>query len=447
MESKLQNKKDRVPAWVVLAWNSRSISVALSVVILMQITYYSTEYLGLSAGVVGTLFMLSKIFDGFTDLVVGFIIDKTNTKLGKARPYELFVIPLWVLIVALYSTPDVGTTGKMVYIFIMYTLINSVCSTFLQASETVYMGRAFDSDQARAKVMSIGGVIVMFLSTVSSILLPQLMVSWGTQPGGWTKISLAYAIPMLAIGLFRFIFIKEKKINTEDEARNKMGFVEGLKILFKNKYIFILSALIFFSFMGTNIGTIVGTYYFTYVYGDLGIMSIMGMAGLVAPLVFLLFPVAARTMGSLRFVQIGLLLAALANAIRFFFPVNIPILMATNIISAVGMSSITMMNHFFILQCVDYGEIKTGKRVEGTPAALSNFANKIGSGIASVSVGGIMALAGYASASAVQPDSAIMSIRLLYSIIPAVIALVMLVVSHFFNVEKILVKLRGENNL
>jgi GPH family glycoside/pentoside/hexuronide:cation symporter len=97
-----------------------------------------------------------------------------------------------------------------------------------------------------------------------------------------------------------------------------------------------------------------------------------------------------------------------------------------------------MMNHFFILQCVDYGERKTGIRVEGIPASFCNFSGKVGNGLASASVGLLMAAGGYVSNAAAQTPGAIMVIRLLYSIIPAAISMVMVIVLQFFDVEKVL---------
>jgi GPH family glycoside/pentoside/hexuronide:cation symporter len=442
--SRSKLSQGHIPAWYVLAWNSRAVSVAISVVVLMQITYYSTEAVGLSAALVGTIFLISKIFDGITDLIVGFIIDRTNTRLGKARPYELFIIPLWLLIVFLFSTPDMGTTGKAIYIFVFYTVINSVCTTFLQSSETVYLGRAVLDDGGRAKILAIGGVIVMLISAVSSMILPQLMNSWGALPGGWTKIALVYAVPMLVIGLLRFIFIKEKTINNKDEKSNSLGFVEGLKLLSRNKYIFILTALILLSFLATNTLGITGTYYFRFIMGDLGLLSLVGMMGLLGPFLFLLFPLALRKIGSIGFVRIGFTVAAVVCAVRFFFYDNLPVLVISSFLSGVGLTSITMINHFFILQCIEYGELKTGKRVEGTPAALTNFANKIGSAIASAGTGFIMAANGYVSSAPTQPDSALMSIRLLYSLVPAALSVIMIIILRFFDVEKTLQSMKKE---
>ena len=103
-------KKNR---WYPFAWSTRGFALGVNSLLLMQVTFYATEYAGLSAGLVGTLLLISKLFDGLTDLVAGFIIDKPNTRWGKARPYELFLIPTWILTVMLFSTPSTwGTAGK-----------------------------------------------------------------------------------------------------------------------------------------------------------------------------------------------------------------------------------------------------------------------------------------------------------------------------------------------
>lgn len=431
-----QEVSKKMPLWYTPAWASRSISVAISVILMMQVTYYSTEVLGLGSGVVGVILLVSKLFDGITDLLVGFAIDRTDTKLGKARPYELFIIPLWILIILLFSTPNFGETGKIIYVFIMYTLIFSVCSTFLMASETVYLGRAVQDGTTRGKLLSISGVLTMLFSAAVSIMLPSLMATLGTQPGGWTKISLILGIPMMLMGIIRFVTIKEKRTIDTETKEEKISIKKGISILKQNKYIFILSLIILGANLVQNIVSVAGTYYFTYVIGNLSLLGVVGLVGLAAPFVLLLFPVAIRTIGAVGFVRIGLILATIANILRFIFPTNLPVVYLTVMISGIGASTITMMNSYFILQCIDYGEQKTGIRVEGLPTSVTNFAAKIGQGIAAVSVGFVMALGGYIGSQAEQSASAIFSIRSLYSLIPAVICMLMLIALHFYDIEK-----------
>ena len=102
------------------AWCARGVALAVNTILLMQITYFGTDFVGLSPALIGTLLLVSKFSDGFTDLFAGFIIDKTKSKLGKARPYELFLIPVWLFTVLLFSVPNFGTTGKAIYIYSAY---------------------------------------------------------------------------------------------------------------------------------------------------------------------------------------------------------------------------------------------------------------------------------------------------------------------------------------
>ena len=220
----------------------------------------------------------------------------------------------------------------------------------------------------------------------------------------------------------------------------------GIKMLTQNKYVFILSIIIMLANLVQNIVSITGTYYFTYVMGNLGLLSLVGLLGLAAPFVLLLFPVAMRTIGAVGFVRIGLLLAAIANIVRFVFPTSLPVVLVTVMISGIGASTITMMNSFFILQCIDYGEYKLGKRVEGLPTAVNNFTAKVGSGIASVGVGFVMMATGYIQSNPQQTDGALLAIRSLYSLIPAVLCIIMLIVLYFYDIEKVLPGLKETHN-
>ena len=190
-----------LPKWFSLAWTSRGTAVTLNVLLIGYATYYATDILGLSPGLMGILILASKLFDGVTDLVVGFIVDKTHTKLGKARPYELFVIAMWFFTVLMYATPDWGSTGQAVWVFATYSIINAVCNTFLGGIDAVYMGRAIRNEGNRIKVMSFSGAIGMIAAIVFSILFPQVLGTLGTTKEGWLQIAVSFAIPLTIIGL------------------------------------------------------------------------------------------------------------------------------------------------------------------------------------------------------------------------------------------------------
>ena len=428
------------------AWSTRGFALGVNTMLLMQITYYATESAGLPAALVGVLLLASRIFDGVTDLIAGFIIDKTHTKWGKARPYELFLIPTWILTVLLFSTPDIGLTGKAIYFFVLYTLINAVCVTFLSSSEAVYLARSTDDESLRGKALAIAGVMSTLFPTIVSIILPILMATWGTQPGGWTKIMLVFGIPFTIVGLGRFFFIKEMDVNIETASKEEnLSLKETIRSLAKNKYIFILSAAVLLCSIINNLNFSIGSYYFQYIVGDLSKMSMVSMLGLLSPFVLLLFPVAIRKIGGLNFVKIGLITAIIGCVIKYFAGDNMTLIMIGSIISMLpGPATLMMIGSVFVIQCMDYGEWKTGKRVEGPVNSVYGFSTKVGGGLASGLLGMIMGLSGFVGGAAEQVPSAITVIRFGYSLIPAILCIIMLLILHFYDLEKNREKIKEE---
>ena len=439
MNEKALKRKKRIYPW---AWSTRGFGLAVNSILLMQVTFYATEYAGLPAGLTGTLLLVSKIFDGITDLVAGFIIDKTKTKWGKARPYELFLIPTWILTVLLFSTPDIGIVGKSIYFFVVYLLINAVCVTFLSSSEAVYLARSTKDETLRAKALSLGGVLSTLFPTAASIILPILMETWGPQPGGWTKIILVFGIPFCFIGLFRFFFVKElddSEISAVENANvaEKISFKDSLKSISKNVPLFILSAAALLCSVNNGINSAVGSYYFQYIVGDLSAMGMVSMLALLTPFVLMLFPLAVRKIGGMNFVRIGLVTAIIGNVIKYFAGADMTLIMVGSLIAAIpGASTLMMIGSIFVIQCMDHGEKQTGIRVEGMVNSVYGFATKVGSGLASGLLGLIMSASGFVGGAEVQTTSALATIRWGYSLIPALICAAMLVILHFYTLEK-----------
>lgn len=139
----------------MLLWSGNGASAAVQVVMIGYLTIYCTNTLGLSAALVGTLLMISKIFDGITDLIAGFIVDKTNTKIGRGRPYDLCIIGLWLTTWLIFSVPaSLSVAAKCAWIFICYALCQSIFKTFMNAAATPYIVRAFNNEQKYVKLSS-----------------------------------------------------------------------------------------------------------------------------------------------------------------------------------------------------------------------------------------------------------------------------------------------------
>ena len=102
--------------------------------------------------------------------------------------------------------------------FAIYSFINCICVTLLNASEAVYLVRAFKYEDDRTKLLSVNGLLVMLFCTAAGMVFPILMGTLGTTKGGWTTMTLIMAIPMMLIGMGRFLLVKEKVDTTAGAA-------------------------------------------------------------------------------------------------------------------------------------------------------------------------------------------------------------------------------------
>ena len=132
-------EKNKITGFQKVAWNLASLtSNGFWGILGGYLTYYLTQSVLLSTASVGGILMASKIFDGFTDLIAGYIIEKTDSKWGKGRPYSLFASVAWIFIIMIFAVPSFfSTTAKLVYVFVCYTLINSVSLSFFKCSDQV----------------------------------------------------------------------------------------------------------------------------------------------------------------------------------------------------------------------------------------------------------------------------------------------------------------------
>ncbi|MBP3216923.1 MAG: MFS transporter [Lachnospiraceae bacterium] len=432
--------RERMPLWYGAAWSTRGISAAINVVLCMNIAFYCTDIVGLSAAVVGTLFLVSKIVDAFTDLGFGFLLDKTHTKWGKARPYEVFIIFEWIFTVLMFNIPNVSTTVQYIWLFIMYTMVNAVCATALGGIDSVYMARAFTTEGNRIKAMSINGFIVMFCSIVFNIVFPSWLAGKGTTQAGWTALVISLAVVMSVIGILRFVFCKEIVEDDAEQggkgATNDLSLKESLGLVAKNKYLFIVVGLMFLTFIVNNMQTAT-TYYFKYIYGDLAAQGTAAITSMVVVPALVVFPALSRKFGTTKILQACCLIGVIGLVIRTIGGPNMSTIILGGLLFGIGTLPISMMINTYLIDCMDYGEWKTGVRIEGLVASIANFASKVGQGVAVGLVGVVMGIAGYDGMAAVQSASANNAIVFLYNLLPIAIFVLMFILSLMYKVDSI----------
>lgn len=249
--------------------------------------YYYTNVAHVSALSIGTIMLLSRIIDGFTDIIMGIIVDKTKSKHGKARPWLLrMAIPFAIATVAMFSVPESDNTIKLIYIFVTYNLVN----TFYTGINVPYgaLSSLMTQDQYERSLLNIYRIVFAQIANfiVASMTMPLIQALGGTRYS-W---SLAYAIfTAVAVGLFVINFIGTKEVVGEDASKREDVPVKvGLKALITNKYWIIVTVLGAFTSIFNALMISVNTYYSEYILNDVNIASILNSAYMVPMVITLL---------------------------------------------------------------------------------------------------------------------------------------------------------------
>ena len=419
----------------MICWQSSAVSVSISTLVLMFVTIYCTDTLGLEPVLVGTLFMVSKFVDGVTDVVAGFIIDRTQTRWGKGRPYEIFMVFLWLSTWLLFSCPvGFSTVAKCVWIFFMYVFMNAVCTTFLNGNNVVYMVRAFKSKEQQVKLTAYGSFFTMGAGLAFNIIFPMAMARIATSAAGWSRLIGMMAVPLTLLGLIRMLTIKEQYHSEEMTGTEKLRLSDIMALARINKPMMLVSAARFLQNAVAGMG--VGVYYWTYIIGNVSLMGVTAIATVLGlPLAFLM-PSMRRKMGMKKMVIYGFAFSALGYLLIFFAGGNMILVIVAGLITSIGVVPFTMMFNIFIVDCADYNEFKGIPRMEGTMGSLTGLAGKIGSAFGGFILGILMSLSGYDGTAAVQTDAALLMIRMLASIVPLIIFAVIILLLRKYSLDE-----------
>lgn len=439
-----KDKTDRVGFGKLMLWQSRMISVTVITLVNVYLMIYCTDTLGIPAAMVSMILVLSKAVDGVTDMVAGFIVDRTETRWGKARPYEIFVVGIWLTTWLMFTCPaNLSTFVKCIWIFLMYTLANAVCYTFLNANATPYTVRAFRNEQI-VKLTSYGSVVPMLAAVIFNVVFPMMMGSIATSAAGWSRLIGMWAVPMAAIGLLRMLFIKEKYDVETPQTKGEKIKVHDVVTLFKtNKYMLLIALMNFVFNFVTNMGVIV--YYYTYIVKNVGLMGVASLAQVIAiPLAFV-FPVMLKRISVARLMMIGFAVSSLGYLINFFAGANLILLIIGGILTGAGTIPASMLIGLLIIECAEYNEWKGHHRMEGTMSSVVGLGQKVGAALGAGALGVFLSLAGYTGTAETMPGSAFTMIRLLFSLIPMALFVITAFSLKAYNLDKKIPQIQAEN--
>ena len=415
---------------------------------------YLTDTIGLASGIVGTLIAISKLFDGFTDIFFGSMIDKTHSKLGKARPWMLYgYIGCAITLVACFAVPaSLGRTAQYAWFFIAYTLLNSV---FYTANNIAYSALTSLVTKNSKERVQMGSYRFIFAFT-TSLLIQTITVGFVDMCGGnaaaWRLVAIIYAIIGLIVNTISGLSVKELSEEETDDSKTtdgeeKYGLIQAFQLLMKNKfYLMICLAYILQQLYSAMIGA--GIYYMTWVLKNKNLFGQFAWAVNIPLIIALIFTPAlvGKWKGMYKLNLRGYIIAVIGRAVVVVagYMGNIPMMMAFTALAALGQGPWQGDMNAVIASCSEYTYLTQGKRVDGTMYSCTSLGVKIGGGIGTAVVGWLLEFSGYVGTNAVQPQSALQMMQFMYLWLPFIFNVLIMLVLSRMNVEEANEKIKKE---
>lgn len=405
------------------------------------ITFFYTDALGLNVAIIGAIILISSLFDGISDVVMGYVMDKVKSKHGNARPWMLWLaVPFGLATALLMTVPQSwNDTAKYIYVFLTY----NITTTFLYTAINIPYG-ALNSlmtrDQHERESINIWRMTMAQIGAlvIQSLTLP-LVNAIGDSGDQRSWIILACIYGALAAGLFLLCFFNTKeRVHATTEADRKIGFGKTLKIIVKNTPWLLICAIWVVMALGMGLSMGVGTYYCKY---HLKNEELVGLLGAVQTISMLLcMPFLGKPIikyGKRNVALVGGIVTVIAQVMMLASPYSVPWLLFCCAVHGIAASTSTATIFAMVADSIEYGQWKTGVRVEGTLYSATTFGAKLGGGAGMAIATSILGAAGYDGLAAVQTESAMNAIYNLYLIVPIIFLAALPVILYFYKLDKI----------
>lgn len=386
---------------------------------------FYTNICGLSPAACATLFLIARFLDAINDPLVGFIIDHLPTrKMGHFRPTLILgTILCSVNFLLLWFGPMLSTSGKLAIAYVSYILLG-VLFPVMDISLNSLLPVMTEDMKERNSLSTIKGLAYVIGALVIGVAAPLILGDTSNKQGYINLVLIMTAV----IFFFSIIGTMGVKERVKPQMENSYSVKELFKILSQKPVYITFLAVLLYS-IGSNIVNAANTYFYTYIFEDLTLASIITLITCVTvfPATMVIGNLIGR-FGKKKMYAIGLALAGLAPIIRLLDVRSIPLLIVSVLIAGIGAGFAAPLNYGIQADNTDYTEVSMGIRAEGAVASLSSFVSKCAMGIGGAIPGYLLQLAGFDSKAAVQNDDVINVIVLCVLILPAIVNVVAIVI-------------------
>lgn len=406
------------------------------------LTLFYTDYVGINAALIGMVMLFSRLFDGVSDLIMGVIVENTKSKWGKSRPWILWMsVPYALSAVLLFTVPHTTSIVQAIYIFVTYNFCTTVCYTGLNlpyGSLSAMMTRV----SAERDMLS---VVRMGLSPLGRIMavtftLPLVKI-FGDDQAAWIKTMSIWAVIALILLIICFKNCEETVVIEAQKKAKKIPVGKSMKALVTNQYFWAVLVLWMLQSVSFGISGTILPYYCKYIFhNDTWMYSalyltetlvLVGCIFLCAPLI--------RKYGKRNVALAGAFIALAGQLLFFMNPESFSWMVMSCVARAIGLAPLNAAVFGMVGDVVEFGQWKTHIRQESLIFAGGSIGTKVGSGVASATMTGLLSLAGYISSAAgtiEQPQEALDMIINIYKGGPLIVAVLAVVTLSLYKLDK-----------
>lgn len=396
---------------------------------------FYTDVFGISAAAAGTMMLVTKIVDAFTDPIMGAIADRTKTKFGKFRPYLLYGgLPMAAAGVLTYTTPDLNEGGKLIWAYGTYTIM-MVMYTVLSIPYSALSGVITANSQDRTTLISFR-FIAAFSGTILVNYFTLDMVDWlgaGNETLGWQLTMGVYGI--VAAVLFAIVFFTTRE-RILPPAKQETNALDDIKDLLDNKPWMVLFTLALIIMITITMRSGASIYYIKYYANRPDLIKYFLTAyGIALAVGAAITPMLTRFVDKKKLMVILMSVTGILSILFYFIPPDsLWLMFAVHILIGLALGPKSPLAFSMYADTADYTEWKTGRRATGMTFSAATFSQKLGGALASFMIGSVLAGMGYVANEA-QSDASQLGIVLVISVIPGVIALLAAYVMKFYTLD------------
>lgn len=439
-------------------------ALLLNAVLATYLNVYYTDVLKLT-GVWGGAFLvifpiISKIVDAITNVAMGYIIDRTRTKEGKARPWLLLSAPLLAVTgILLFTVPSGSETVQIIWVMVSYNLFYSFAYTIFNMSHNLMVPLSTRDTTQRGSLSVFNQIATIMMSGILvALVFPMvIMPAIGADKSKWIVLMSVLSILALPLTLLEYFFTKER-VTLENQGTEEAAipFRAQLKAIFTDRYMLIIYAYFLIYTFGTSIKNLSLVYFCNYVLGTYNdgitqtLISVIG--GIPMGIgIFAVWPL-AKKIGKRNVTLVGFILYAIGSAVCWLFPTNMVIMLVGQFIKNIGGLPCSYVFMALFADVLDHVEWRSGIRCDGIAMSVYNIIAVAMVGICTGVFNGMLSQSGYVAPSVVggvtvaAEQSAAVKSAITFGFVglEVITGIILAVLLVFLNVEKNIDKEQAE---